>query len=85
MEREVFPRVASQLRQFHLIRADVTQTDATTRELLSSFGLFGPPSLLFFAGQQEMTEARIQGEVDAEQLGEHLDEVLRHHRTAAGA
>ncbi|WP_404983646.1 protein-disulfide reductase DsbD [Cobetia marina] len=85
MEREVFPRVASQLRQFHLIRADVTQTDATTRELLSSFGLFGPPSLLFFAGQQEMTEARIQGEVDAEQLGEHLDEVLRHHRTAASA
>ncbi|WP_368448400.1 protein-disulfide reductase DsbD [Cobetia amphilecti] len=76
MEREVFPRVASQLRQFHLIRADVTSPGAATQALLKQFGLFGPPSLLFFADERELKEARIQGEVDASQLGQHLTSVL---------
>lgn len=80
MEREVFPEVASQLRQFHLIRADVTGTGDETQSLLKSFGLFGPPSLLFFADDQELRDARIQGEVNAEQLGPHLDKVLRQQR-----
>ncbi|WP_246116412.1 protein-disulfide reductase DsbD [Cobetia crustatorum] len=81
MEREVFPKVASQLRQFHLIRADVTGTGEETQALLKSFGLFGPPSLLFFADNQELREARIQGEVNTEQLGLHLDKVLRQQRS----
>ncbi|TCJ27557.1 protein-disulfide reductase DsbD [Halomonas sp. GDM18] len=76
MEREVFPKVASQLRQFHLIRADVTSTGAATQALLKQFGLFGPPSLLFFADERELTAARIQGEVNASQLGQHLTAVL---------
>ncbi len=76
MEREVFPKVASQLRQFHLIRADVTSTGAATQALLKQFGLFGPPSLLFFADERELKAARIQGEVNASQLGQHLTAVL---------
>ena len=77
MEREVFPKVASQLRQFHLIRADVTSTGAATQALLKQFGLFGPPSLLFFADERELKAARIQGEVNASQLGQHLTAVGR--------
>jgi len=79
MEREVFPQpaVASRLQQFRLLRADVTENDAADKALLEEFGLFGPPSLVFFAEDgREMTEVRIQGEVDADALAAHLGAVL---------
>jgi len=74
LERVVYPTptVAQALNNYVLIKADVTQTNARSRELLEHFGLFGPPSLLFFNQGEEVTEARIQGEVDATQLTEHL-------------
>lgn len=79
MERSVFPQrdVASQLSQFHLVRADVTKNDADDKALLNEFGLFGPPSLVFFTlDGREITEVRIQGEVDATVLANHLAAVL---------
>lgn len=79
MERNVFPdaAVASRLNQFTLLRADVTDNDAIDRELLNHYGLFGPPSLVFFAGEGgELTDVRIQGEVGAETLAAHLGAVL---------
>ena len=78
MERQVYPdpQVAEALSQFTRIYVDVTRTDATTRELLDHFGLFGPPSLLFFSGEDEIREARIQGEVKAGQLATHLNGLL---------
>ena len=74
LERVVYPTpaVAQALNNYVLIKADVTQTNARSRELLEHFGLFGPPSLLFFNQGEEVIEARIQGEVDATQLTEHL-------------
>ncbi|MBA2778733.1 protein-disulfide reductase DsbD [Billgrantia kenyensis] len=78
MERQVYPdpQVAEQLSQFARIYVDVTRTDAATRELLDHFGLFGPPSLLFFSGEEEVREARIQGEVRAGELASHLQGLL---------
>jgi thiol:disulfide interchange protein DsbD len=79
MERNVFPdaAVASRLSQFTLLRADVTDNDAIDRELLNHYGLFGPPSLVFFAGEGgELADVRIQGEVNAETLASHLGAVL---------
>ncbi len=79
MERNVFPdaAVASRLSQFTLLRADVTDNDAIDRELLNHYGLFGPPSLVFFAGEGgELTDVRIQGEVNAKTLASHLGAVL---------
>ncbi len=55
------------------INVDVTQTNPVSRELLDHFSLFGPPSLLFFHAGEEIRDARIQGEVDADHLSEHLD------------
>ena len=77
MERDVFPApaVARQLAGFHLIRADVTDTGADSRALLDRFGLFGPPSLLFFSASEELFQARIQGEVDAPTLATHLERI----------
>jgi len=79
MERSVFPRpeVAAQLRRFRLLKADVTRNSADDKALLAAFGLFGPPSMVFFGlDGQEMTDARIQGEIGASDLAGHLSAVL---------
>ncbi len=77
LERDVYPdpRVSAALEGYTLIAADVTRTDPQSRALLDRFSLFGPPSLLFFSQGEEIREARIQGEVTADQLQEHLDAV----------
>jgi thioredoxin:protein disulfide reductase len=88
MERSVFPRpeVDSRLRQFHLLRADVTRNDADDKALLQAFGLFGPPSLVFFAEDgRELRDARIQGEIGAEALTRHLQAVLDGQRADDGS
>ncbi len=79
MERSVFPEpdVAEQLAQFTLLRADVTANDAQDQALLKQYGLFGPPSLVFFGEDgDELVEFRVQGEVSAERLKAHLAQVL---------
>ena len=80
MERSVFPvpAVASRLTEFHLLRADVTANDAKDMELLNAFGLFGPPSLVFFdRNGAELKTLRVQGEIDAKALAKHLETVLK--------
>ncbi|MCA1768759.1 MAG: protein-disulfide reductase DsbD [Halomonas sp.] len=78
LERQVYPdpRVAEPLSAFVRINVDVTDSGSVTRELLDHYGLFGPPSLLFFQGTEELREARIQGEIRAPGLASHLDGVL---------
>jgi len=86
MEEEVFPTmaVAPLLGRFQLLRADVTRNDALDRELLNHYGLFGPPSLVFFrSDSSEIDEFRLQGEVSEQQLAPHLEAVLS--RFDAGA
>jgi thioredoxin:protein disulfide reductase len=79
MERSVFPRpeVDSRLRQFHLLRADVTRNSEDDKALLNAFGLFGPPSLVFFGDDgRELDDVRVQGEIGAQALAAHLQAVL---------
>jgi len=87
MERSVFPRpeVAERLAAFRLLRADVTRNDVEDKALLQEFGLFGPPSLVFFddAGI-ELADARIQGEIGAAGLAAHLQAVLDRERGRSG-
>lgn len=77
MERDVFPSpdVQQALTNYRWIEADVTSSDTTSRELLQELRLFGPPSLLFFDGSDEISAARIQGEVTADQLTRHVNQV----------
>lgn len=74
MKREVFPdaEVQQALAGYRWIEVDVTESNADSRELLEYLDLFGPPSLLFFDAGREIREARIQGELTAEQLAQHL-------------
>ncbi|MFU8817894.1 MAG: protein-disulfide reductase DsbD [Pseudomonadales bacterium] len=83
MERSVFPRpeVASRLREFRLLRADVTRNDAEDKALMQEFGLFGPPSMVFFGTDgNELSDVRIQGEIGAAGLAAHLQAVLDRER-----
>lgn len=79
MERSVFPKqqVATLLGQFRLLRADVTTNSAEHKALLNHFGLFGPPSMVFFAEDgTPMPEVTLQGELGAEAFAGHLAAVL---------
>lgn len=77
MERDVYPdpRVAAALDDYATIAVDVTHNNAESRELLDYFGLFGPPSLLFFDNAEELRPARVQGELSAAELADHLQAV----------
>ena len=79
MERSVFPtpEVAPLLARFHMTRVDLTANTEEHQELLTKFGLFGPPSLVFFnSAGQELAAVRLQGEVDSAGLARHLKAVL---------
>lgn len=79
MERSVFPtpEVAPLLARFHMIRVDLTANTEEHQALLAKFGLFGPPSLVFFdSAGQELAAVRLQGEVDSAGLARHLKAVL---------
>ena len=71
MERFTYTdaRVASRLRDFVLLKADVTANDADDRALLRRFALFGPPGIVFFArGGQPLSDASVIGFQDADRF-----------------
>jgi thiol:disulfide interchange protein DsbD len=79
MERTVFsdPDVAAQLNQFVLLQADVTANDADDQALLQHFGLYGPPSMLFFdTAGDELAALRMQGEMDRDTFARHIARVV---------
>ena len=52
-----------------VLQTDVTANDAEDQELLKTFGLFGPPAILFFgADGQEQRQYRVVGFVPAEEF-----------------
>lgn len=84
MERSVFPtpEVAPLLARFHMTRVDLTANTEEHQALLAKFGLFGPPSLVFFnSAGQELTAVRLQGEVDTAGLARHLEAVLNRYES----
>jgi thiol:disulfide interchange protein DsbD len=75
IEHEVLPapEIVSQLKGFRLIRFDMTDSNPEQRALLDRYKLFGPPALLFFGKDgNELTNARVVGEIDVEGFSEHL-------------
>ncbi len=64
MEKITFTdsRVQTQLRQFNVLRADVTENNLNHRALLKQFGLYGPPAMIFFdANGDEIQALRMIG------------------------
>lgn len=80
MEKQVFPlpEIRSQLNQFHLVKADVTENSNSNQALLNHFGLFGPPSILLFDKQgKERSDLRIVGEIHKAGFEKRLAHALK--------
>ncbi len=74
MEKYTFPEPAVQqaMQNAVLLQADVTANDAEDQALLKSFGLIGPPAILFFsASGEEQRAGRVIGYLDAEAFAAH--------------
>ncbi len=71
MERFTYSdaRVAARMKDFVLLKADVTANDADDRALLKRFRLFGPPGIVFFDRDgQPLTKADVIGFQDADRF-----------------
>jgi thiol:disulfide interchange protein DsbD len=77
MERRTFPdpEVARRMAEFTLLKVDVTNYTANHQEILSAFGLIGPPAYLFFHGGEELKHLRTFGFLAPGRFANLLDEV----------
>jgi len=70
IDRTVFadPTVQARLRDVAFIRADVTDYNEASRDLMRRFGVVGPPTILFLDPKtgQELAPARTIGTIDAD-------------------
>ena len=68
MEEEIFAHadVQSALSHVMWLQLDVTDNTAEQIAFMQSYAIFGPPTILFFAQQQEIQQARITGELSKE-------------------
>lgn len=68
MERDIFSQsdVQSQLQDWLIVKADVTQNSPSERILQQELAIFGPPAFVFFKDGQEVS--RLVGEVDKQQF-----------------
>ncbi|MGY2442016.1 protein-disulfide reductase DsbD [Pseudomonas sp. SDO52101_S400] len=74
MEKKVFgqARVMQSLSEVRLLRLDVTDDNAASRELLGRYKVPGPPSFVWIgADGEERRSQRITGEVDADTFLQH--------------
>ncbi|MDX1251884.1 MAG: protein-disulfide reductase DsbD [Gammaproteobacteria bacterium] len=79
MEKKTFADggVRRMLADVVLLQADVTANDAEDQALLKQYGLFGPPSILFFgADGQERRDRRLMGFLEADEFRAHLSAAL---------
>jgi thiol:disulfide interchange protein DsbD len=80
MERFTFadPQVATRLKQFVLLKADVTADTDANMALLLRFDLYGPPGIIFYdARGREQIDLRVVGFQSADQFLPTLERTLR--------
>jgi len=71
-------RVGAALADTVLLQADVTANDTEDRALLARFGIFGPPTIVFFDRTgKEVPGQRVIGYMNADDFLRHLDFALR--------
>ena len=60
-----------------LLQADVTKNDAEDQELLQRFGVFGPPTIIFFgADGQQRHGYEVVGFMKAEDFADHVNQAI---------
>ncbi len=79
MEKHTFqdPDVTKLLRDFTIVRADVTHNDETDKSLETYFNVIAPPTILFFGPEcRELKQYRVVGEMNAEKFKALLQMIL---------
>ena len=79
MEEYTFTDAAVQaaLANTVLLQADVTKNDAEDQELLQRFGVFGPPTIIFFGTDgQQRHGYEIVGYMKAEDFADHVKQAI---------
>ena len=79
MERSTFTdgQVQAALAGVRLLKADVTANDAEDQALLRRFGIFGPPTIAFFApGEGELKRWRQVGYAPADEFAAHVQSAI---------
>jgi len=79
MERNTFvePVVQDLFARIQPLQADVTENDETDQALMETYGIIGPPAILFFDRRgNEMPAYRLVGYFEAEEFSKHLESVL---------
>jgi len=67
------PAVVAALANTTALQLDMTDNNEEHRALLKQFGIFGPPTILFFDPQgKEYSQYRLVGGLDAEAFSQHL-------------
>jgi len=80
MDEKTFtdPAVQAALKNTVLLQADVTLNDDRDKALLEAFGLFGPPSILFFDSRgQELDRFRLMGFMEPRPFETHVRTALK--------
>ncbi len=79
MEKFTFadPAVAAKMKEFILLKADVTANNEDDKALLKRFGLFGPPGIIFFKSGKEITALRVIGYQPADQFLPTLNQAAK--------
>ncbi|MBK5549795.1 MULTISPECIES: protein-disulfide reductase DsbD [unclassified Pseudomonas] len=75
IEHEVLndAKVVERLKDYRLIRFDITASNAEQRTLLDRYTLFGPPALMFFGRDGvERADVRVIGEINATDFAERV-------------
>ncbi len=66
------------------LQADVTANDELDKELLDRFGVFGPPTIIFFGADGEQRHGyEVVGYMEAKVFAEHLRQALGTNETVA--
>jgi thiol:disulfide interchange protein DsbD len=56
------------------LQTDVTANDSLDTALMNSFGIYGPPAILFFdADGREIRNHRVVGEMSGERFAAHVN------------
>jgi len=75
MEMTTFkdPAVVAALANATSLQLDMTDNNAEHKALLKQFGIFGPPTILFFDPEgKEYSQYRLVGGLDAEEFSQHI-------------
>ncbi len=68
------PQVVAKLKEFVLVRADVTANDDAAKALSKKYGVFGPPVIIFFDQELQPIKAKtIVGFTEPEKFLQHLN------------